>query len=195
MGFRFVAVGTSLGGFDALKSVLGPLPPGFPAPVAVVQHRSADDSGELAPLLGLHTRLPVVEIEDKTPIAEGKVYICPPNYHVLVEKNHFTLSVDAPVLHARPSIDVFFESAADSFRSDVIGVVLSGMSKDGASGLKRIKERGGYVVVQDPQAAEGPIMPEAAIASVSVDKVLQLGEISILLNELCAEQGSKHEGG
>jgi len=98
------------------------------------------------------------------------------------------LSTDAPVLHARPSIDMFFESAADSFADGVIGILLTGMSKDGTAGLKRIKQRGGYAVVQDPAGAEGRMMPEAAIGSVAVDRILALGDIAPLLVELCAGQ-------
>ena len=188
MSFQFVAIGTSLGGFRALQIVLGGLPRDLPLPVAVVQHRSPDDSDALASLLASYTQMPVTEIEDKDSIQSGHIYICPSNYHVLVDGAHFALSTDAPVLHARPSIDLFFESAADSFADEVIGILLTGMSKDGTAGLKRIKQRGGYAVVQDPAAAEGRIMPEAAIGSVAVDRILALGDIAPLLVELCAGQ-------
>ena len=114
--------------------------------------------------------------------------MCPSNYHLLVDRDHFALSTDAPVLHARPSIDVFFESAAESFRGGVIGILLTGMSKDGTAGLQRIKETGGYAVVQDPAAAEGHVMPKAAIDSVAVDKILPLEEIAPFLTALCAGQ-------
>ena len=188
MSFQFVAIGTSLGGFRALQIVLGGLPRDLPLPVAVVQHRSPDDSDALASLLASYTQMPVTEIEDKEPIQSGHIYICPSNYHVLVDGGHFALSTDAPVLHARPSIDMFFESAADSFADRVIGILLTGMSKDGTAGLKRIKQRGGYAVVQDPAGAEGRMMPEAAIGSVAVDRILALGDIAPLLVELCAGQ-------
>ena len=191
MEFEFVAVGTSLGGFHALEVVLSGLPKDFPLPIGVVQHRRYDDCEEFAPLLSTYTPLPVIEIEDKEPIEPGHVYVCPSNYHLLVEREHFGLSTDDPVLHARPSIDVFFESAAQAFGEATIGVLLTGMSKDGTAGLQRIKEHGGYVVVQDPSAAEGQIMPEAAIASVSVDRVLPLKEIARFLVELCAGQRTK----
>jgi two-component system, chemotaxis family, protein-glutamate methylesterase/glutaminase len=188
MPFQFVAVGTSFGGFHALKTVLGGLRNDFPLPIGVVQHRSHADSDAFAPLLANHTPLPVLEVEDKEPIREGYVYVCPPNYHLLVDGDHFALSTDAPVFHARPSIDVLFESAADSLQEGVIGVLLTGMSKDGAAGLRRIKENGGYVMVQDPSAAAGRIMPKAAIASVVVDKILPLEEIAPSLTALCVGQ-------
>jgi len=188
MVFQFVAVGTSLGGFHALTTVLGGLSKDFPVPIAVVQHRSHEDSDALARLLASQMKLKVVEIDDKLPMQEGSIYVCPSNYHLLVDGKHFALSTDAPVLHARPSIDVFFESAAEAFNEGVIGVLLTGMSKDGTSGLRKIKEHGGYVVVQDPAAAEGRIMPKTAIASVEVDKILPLEEIAPLLTALCAGQ-------
>jgi two-component system, chemotaxis family, protein-glutamate methylesterase/glutaminase len=111
MPFQFVAVGTSFGGFHALKTVLDGLRNDFPLPI-VVQHRSHADSDTFAPLLANHTPLPVLEVEDKEPIREGYIYVCPPNYHLLVDGDHFALSTDAPVFHAKPSIDVCLESAA-----------------------------------------------------------------------------------
>ena len=191
MPFQFVAVGTSLGGFNALKTVLGALPKDFPLPIGVVQHRSQDDSDAVAPFLAQHVQMPVIEINDKEPIRKGHVYVCPSNYHLLVDGHHFALSTDAPVLHARPSIDLFFETAAESFGDAVIGVLLTGMSKDGAAGLNKIKEAGGYAVVQDPLAAEGQIMPKAAIASVAIDKILALEEIAPYLAALCAGQRTR----
>ena len=188
MAFQFVAVGTSLGGFHALKTVLGALSKDFRLPIGVVQHRSSDDSEALAPLLAVETVLPVVEVNDKEPIKDGHIYICPSNYHLLVDTDHFALSTDAPVLHARPSIDVFFQSAAECFGGGTIGVLLTGMSKDGTAGLMKIKESGGYTIVQDPSGAEGHIMPQTAVASVEIDKVLPLEEIGPVLTELCTEQ-------
>lgn len=186
-----VAIGTSLGGFEALKTVLGGLPPDFPAAVTVVQHRSGEDSEGLARLLAPHLALPVVEVEDKDEIRGGYIYLSPANYHLVAERGYFSLSTDPPVMYARPSIDVLFESAADSFGKNVVGVLLTGMSRDGAAGMAKIKERGGVTVVQDPRTAEGSAMPEFAIASVAVDKVLSLTEIAPFLVELCAGQRSR----
>ncbi len=188
MAFQIVAIGTSLGGFHALKTVLGALPKDFPLPIAVVQHRSYGDSELFAPLLATQVNLPVIEVNDKDEIKEGHIYVCPPNYHLLVDDDHFALSTDEPILHARPSIDVFFQSAAETFREGVIGVLLTGMSKDGTAGLTRIKEVGGYVLVQDPAAAEGHLMPKAAIDAVAVDKILPLEQIASFLNALSAGQ-------
>jgi two-component system chemotaxis response regulator CheB len=186
-----IAVGTSLGGFEALKTILGGLPADFPTPIAVVQHRSGEDSEGLLHLMEPYVRLPLVEVEDKDQIMDGYVYVCPPNYHLVAERGYFSLSADSPVMYARPSIDVLFESVAESFGNRAVGVLLTGMSRDGTAGLARIKERGGFALVQDPSSAEGHTMPESAIASVAVDKVLPLAEIAAFLVELCAGQRSR----
>lgn len=186
MNWQFIAIGTSLGGFQALRTLLGALPKDFPLPVGLVQHRSSEDSGAFAPLLAAHAELPVIEVDDKEEIRNGCVYVCPSNYHMIIDGEHFALSTDKPVLHARPSIDVFFESAAEAYGESVIGVLLTGMSRDGTAGLAKIKENGGFTIVQDPHAAEGRIMPETAIASVAIDKILPLEDIGPFLTGLCA---------
>ncbi len=93
----------------------------------------------------------------------GRVYLGPPDYHLLAEPENFSLSTDDPVQYARPSVDLLFESAADSFGPAVIAVVLSGANRDGARGAARVREKGGRVVVQDPATAESPVMPLAAL--------------------------------
>jgi two-component system chemotaxis response regulator CheB len=191
MAFQIVVVGTSLGGFHALKSVLGGLPKDFPLPVVVVQHRSLEDSELFAPLLSTYVRLPVVEVEDKQEIKRGQIFVGPSNYHVLIDGVHLALSTEEPILYARPSIDVLFESAAESLGEGVLAVLLTGMSRDGTTGLKRIKECGGFTVVQDPSTAEGQVMPEAAISAQVADKVLPLDAIASLLVDLSAGQRMK----
>ncbi len=191
MPFKLIVIGASLGGFHALKTVLADLPKDFPLPVVVVQHRSFEDSELFGPLLAQHVQLPVVEVEDKLEIKEGQILVAPSNYHILIEDTHLALSADAPVLRARPSIDVLFESAAESFGEDVLGVLLTGMSHDGVAGLKRIGECGGYTIVQDPLTAEGRIMPEAAIESAMPDKILPLDKIGAFLMDLSVGQRMK----
>jgi two-component system, chemotaxis family, protein-glutamate methylesterase/glutaminase len=184
MNTALIVAGASLGGFDALATLLGALPEDFPLPLAVVQHRSAD-SDELLPLLLQRAcRLPLAEVEDKQPILPGTVYIAPANYHLLVELDHFALSVDHRVQYARPSIDVLFESAADAYRERLAAVLLSGSNEDGARGIARVKARGGLTIVQDPASAESARMPAAAIAATPVDHVLPLAGIARLLNDL-----------
>ena len=184
-GYRVVLVGTSYGGVEALQELLPRLSPALAVPVLIVQHRSRDEDGGLCEFLRGHSPLPVVEPNDKDEVLAGRVYLAPRDYHLLVEGDRFALSVDAPVTYARPSIDVLFESAADAYGAAAIGVVLTGANRDGALGLARIKARGGFAVVQDPDEAESRAMPEAAVAAAKVDRVLQLREIAPLVNELC----------
>lgn len=180
---RVVVIGTSLGGMRALQLVLGGLANDFPLPVAVVQHRGTETAqSQLAPLLQLYSALPISEAEDKQPFQGGRVYLAPPDYHLLVGDGRLALSVDERVQHARPSIDVLFESAADTYREGVQAVVLTGASADGALGAQRVKRHGGTVVAQDPKTAEAPAMPRAAIAAGAVDCVLPLPEIAAYLN-------------
>src|SRR5690606_35205527 len=108
--------------------------------------------------------LRVKEADEKEKIKPGCVYIAPPNYHLLIEKNEtFSLSIDEKVNYARPSIDVLFDSAAYVYYDQLIGVVMTGANHDGAMGLKKIKENGGMTIVQDPETAISRFMPEAAI--------------------------------
>ncbi|MCU1277665.1 MAG: chemotaxis response regulator containing a CheY-like receiver domain and a methylesterase domain [bacterium] len=182
---RVVVVGTSMGGMHALEIVLRGLRPDFALPIAIVQHRGADASAQqsqLAGLLQLHCALPVVEANDKEPMSGGRVYLGPPDYHLLVDDGRFALSVDDRVSHARPSVDVLFESAADSYREGVLGIILTGDGGDGAHGATCIKRRGGMVIAQDPRTAEAPSMPQRAIAAGAVDHVLPLADIAPYLN-------------
>lgn len=185
MAFKLVVIGASLGGLRALPEVLAALPGTFPAPVALVQHREAGSDEMLIRLLQRHTALVVREVEDKTAIRPGYVYVAPADYHLLVEADHFALSTEPPVQYARPSIDVLFESAAEVYGASVVGVILTGASQDGAAGLAAIKQYGGLAVVQSPTTAESRVMPEAAIAATTVDKILAPKEIGPFLISLC----------
>ena len=175
---QLVAVGTSLGGLNALIELLKALPATLRVPVVVVQHRSPAADGGLAVLLQEHTSLLVEEAEDKQPMSSGTVYLAPPDYHLLIEEcGVLALSTDAPVRSARPSIDVLFETAADAYGPALVGVLLTGASADGAEGLAAIKARGGRAIVQDPATAECRTMPAAGISATTVDYVLPLAAI------------------
>ncbi len=183
MTHNLVVLGASWGGLHAVQVVLGALPAHFPVPLVVVQHREKEADETLTGLLQNHCALPVAEAEDKMPIEPGRVYVAPPDYHLLIESGHCALSTDEPVNFARPSIDVLFESAADAYGERVIGVILTGANADGAQGLAAIQRRGGVTIAQDPAGAEAPAMPEAAIALGVVDRVLGLEEIGRMLVE------------
>jgi two-component system chemotaxis response regulator CheB len=183
---RLVVIGTSAGGLNALQVLLGGLDAHFNLPVAVVQHRGQEDDGALINLLRSYCPLPLEEPEDKQPILPGHVYLAPPTYHLLVERASFALDTEDRVVSARPSIDVLFESAAIAYHEDLIGVVLTGASRDGAEGARQIKERGGTLIVQDPETAENRIMPAAALSLSTADHILPLAEIAPLLNRCAA---------
>jgi len=183
--FAIVVVGTSLGGLSALKVLLAGLHRDFPLAVAIVQHRHKDSEPALLDCLQKYGELAIKEVEDKDELRPGKVYLAPADYHLLVESGYFSLSTDQPVLFARPSIDVLFESAADVYKEQVIGVLLTGANHDGAQGLAKIKAGGGLAIVQDPKTAESSIMPQSAIATTSVDAILPLSEIAPYLMNLC----------
>ena len=175
-----------MGGMAALGQIFGVLPADFSVPIVVAQHRFRTSGEALPDFLRRRSNLSVVDATDKQWIHPGHVYLAPANYHLLVDRGgELSLSVDAAVAYSRPSIDVLFESAADAYPGQVIGVVLTGANADGARGAKRIKERGGFVVVQDPKTAESPEMPTAAIAETRVDRVLPLNRIGPFLVELC----------
>lgn len=180
-----VVVGTSLGGLAALEQLLAGLPSRFPWPVVIVQHRSRYSESTLADLLQRHTALRVREPVDKEELQPGHAYLAPADYHLLIDGRHLALSTEAPVLYARPSIDVLFESAAESFGAAVVGVALTSASADGARGAARIKARGGRLVVQAPETAECPVLPRAVLAATPVDHVLPLEAIAPFLVSLC----------
>ena len=173
-----VVIGASLGGFDAVRLLLGRLPASFPAPIVLVQHRMSDVDGLLLDLLRVDSPLPVSEPEDKDPIVPGCAYLAPSDYHLLVERGFFSLSTEDPVCHARPSIDVLFQSAADAYGSSAVAVLLTGSNRDGANGARAVKKAGGRVLVQDPRTALSPVAPEAALECTVVDSVLALPRIA-----------------
>ena len=135
-----------------------------------------------APSAAAFARCRIVEASDKDPLDGGRVFLAPPDYHLLIDDGCFALSIDPRVCHARPSIDVLFESAADVYREGVLAVLMTGASADGTMGAMRIKRRGGRVVAQDPRTAESAVMPQAAINAGVVDQVLPLDEIAPYLN-------------
>ncbi len=184
--YTAVVIGTSAGGLQALSTILPALPADFPVPVMVVQHRLATADVSLDELLGDQCSVTVKQAEDKEAPAAASVYIAPPDYHLLIEADRsFSLSVDPPIHFARPAIDVLFETAAEAYGRMLIGIVLTGASRDGAAGLRKITTLGGHAVVQDPATAHSAVMPQAAIAAARVDRILPLDEIAAHLTTLC----------
>ncbi|MBF0106254.1 MAG: chemotaxis protein CheB [Deltaproteobacteria bacterium] len=179
---KTVVIGVSAGGMEALTVIVKSLPKDFAPAMIIVQHQKEDSDNFLVHYLNERSKIPVVEAEDKQKIGAGRIYIAPPGYHLLVEGDEqFSLSIDAKVSFARPSIDVLFESAADVYAENLIGIILTGANSDGARGLKKIKDAGGTVIVQDPETAHTKAMPLAALALTKADYILPLEKIGPLL--------------
>ena len=192
--YDLICIGASWGGLHAVGRILSDIPRELTQAIVVAQHRHPDSfEATLPELLGLQIPRPVRDIEDKLEIEPSRVYVAPPDYHVLVERGSFALSLEERVQYARPSIDVLFESAADAYRDRVIGVILTGANEDGAAGLRRIKARGGVAIVQDPAQAARRAMPDAAIAATVADAVLPLEEIGPFLFGLCVAPAGVRE--
>lgn len=190
MAYSIVVVGTSWGGLHALRELVGKLPAGFSIPTVLVQHRHRESDHLLSTLLQERTALRVAEVEDKAPIEPGTLFVAPADYHLLVDRGFFTLSTDPPVRYSRPSIDVTFYSAADAYASATVGVVLTGANSDGSRGLRRIFDRGGLALVQDPTTAESPTMPSAAIRCVPDAQVQTIANIATTLASLQLQDAS-----
>lgn len=160
-----ILIGGSAGAIPVLVEILPLLADALVTPIVIAMHLPPEPS-RLSNVLREVSRRDVREAEDKEPLAPSTIFLAPPNYHVLVERNlTLALSVDEPVQYSRPSIDVLFESAADALGPGVVAVVLSGANDDGARGLERIRRAGGIAIVQDPTTAAISTMPLAALAS------------------------------
>lgn len=185
--YKAIVIGTSAGGLTALSSLLKVLPADYPFPIIIVQHRIKDQRCLLEEVLQYQCALTIKQADEKEAIKNGVVYIAPPDYHLLIEEDRtFSLSVDEHVLFSRPAIDVLFESAAIVFREQLVGILLTGASRDGAQGMSTIKEYGGKTIVQQPEEADFPFMPEAAIKTGMIDQVCTLLEMQHFLLNLRA---------
>lgn len=163
MSPHLIVIGASAGGVTAIRTLLHHLPETFRVPILVVQHLPAD--AQIDPKLVFHfAGHEIAEARDKLPIEARSVYFAPPGYHTLVERElTLALSQDEPLHHARPAIDVTFESAALALGERLCGVLLTGANADGALGLLEIANSGGTVMVQCLEEAEVPMMPAAAL--------------------------------
>jgi two-component system chemotaxis response regulator CheB len=186
-----IVIGVSAGGVGALKLLLSALPHDMPIPIMIVQHVTADADYALPDLLNQLCAIHVKEAEECEAAEPATIYLAPPNYHLLIESDRtFSLSIDPPVCFARPSIDVLFESAAHAYGSALIGIVLTGANHDGSQGLKLIKQKGGLIIVQDPDDADMPDMPRAAIETAAPDYTVTLQQLAPLLVQVVCQPGS-----
>jgi two-component system chemotaxis response regulator CheB len=177
-----IVIGASSGGVEALSVLLPSLPARLRLPVFVVLHLPPDRPSRLADIFSRKCAVPVREAEDKQPVEAGTVYFAPPDYHLLLDVGPtLALSTDEAVNFSRPSIDVLFESARDIYGHRLLAMLLTGASHDGAAGIYAIRRAGGCAVVQRPDTAQAPLMPESALKRGPVDFVLTLEEIAALL--------------
>src|ERR1035437_1844751 len=182
MNYEAIVIGVSSGGMNAMKVMFSLLPKEFNTPIIIVQHISSQSENLWIRLLNDESNLYIKEADEKEKIENGKVYIAPPNYHLLIERDKtFSLTIDERINYARPSIDVLFESAAEAYKNKLIGVILTGSNNDGTNGIKRIQECGGLTIIQNPETAESAYMPKSAIAAIHPDYILSLEEIIKLL--------------
>lgn len=183
---RIVVIGASHGGVQALRTLAARLPDGFPAPVLIVLHVGARPS-MLPSILNDAGPLPADHVLTETALEPGRIYVAPPDRHLVVI-DHAAVTLRGPRENwARPAIDPLFRSAAEVFGRGVIGVILTGQLNDGTPGLYEIKRRGGVAVVQDPADAEAPSMPRSALDNVEVDFCVSLAEMPELLVRLASE--------
>jgi two-component system, chemotaxis family, protein-glutamate methylesterase/glutaminase len=180
-----IVMGASAGAVEALSAILPTLPIDYPLPLLVVVHVPPEKNSGLAELFRAKCRLEVREADDKEPIQGGTIYFAPPDYHLLVERDkRLSLSSEEPVSYSRPSIDVLFESAAEAYGPGLVGIILTGANRDGARGLRAVRDAGGTAVVQDPDLAQAREMPRAALEDCPLARAMSLEEIAAFLQQV-----------
>jgi two-component system chemotaxis response regulator CheB len=184
---NIIVIGASTGGFEALKKLIRGLPPTIDASIFIVWHMSPDGHGILPHVLNGVNSLYAAHAQDMEPINSGRIYVAPPDHHLLLEKGRVRISRGPKENRFRPAIDPLFRSAAYHYKNRVIGIILSGGLDDGSAGLWAIKQFGGLAVVQDPADAEAPSMPEHALQAVEADHKVSVSEMPVLLADLVQE--------
>jgi two-component system chemotaxis response regulator CheB len=183
--YKAVVIGGSAGSFQGITEILSNLPADFSLPIIMCLHRLKHVRNGFVEALSIKSVKPVVEPFDKEQIKKGKVYLAPANYHMSIELgNTFSLSTEEMFNNSRPAIDITLETAAYNYRDKLIGILLSGANKDGAIGMKRIKDRGGITIIQDPEECMIDTMPTAAKNITEIDHTLKVQEIVGFLKEL-----------
>jgi two-component system chemotaxis response regulator CheB len=183
-----IVVGASKGGFDALKTVLAPLPENICAPILVVRHQAGNITDYAIKSLNQVCQLKVKYAEENEKPVAGTVYLAPPDKHLLVSENgRLTLSQSEKVNFSRPAIDPLFQSAASFYGRGLLAVLLTGLNSDGTKGVIRVKSLDGKVLVQDPDSAEAREMPQAALAAADVDYIVWLEQIGPFIWQLCRD--------
>jgi two-component system chemotaxis response regulator CheB len=183
--YKAIVIGGSAGSFQGITQILSSIPADFSLPIILCLHRLKHVRNGFVEALSIKSIKPVVEPYDKENIKRGKVYLAPANYHLSIELgNSIALSTEEMFNNSRPSIDITLETAAYNYRDKLIGILLSGANKDGALGMKRIKDRKGLTIIQDPEECMIDTMPTAARNLTEIDHTLKVQEIVQFLKEL-----------
>jgi len=182
-----IVIGASAGGFEAIKHLVSALPPSMDASIFIVWHMAPHLRGILPDVLKKFETIPAAHALDMEPIVRNRIYVAPPDRHLLIEDGKVRVTRGPKENRFRPAVDPLFRSAAYVYGPRVTGVILSGALDDGTAGLWAIKQHGGLAVVQDPADAEVSSMPEHAIREVKVDYCVPLADMANLLVKLSAE--------
>jgi len=183
--YKAIVIGGSAGSFQGISKILSSLPKDFELPIILCLHRLKHVRHGFVEALNIKSTITLLEPEDKEPIKRGHIYLAPANYHLCIELgNTFALSTEEMVNNSRPSIDITLETAAYNYRNRLIGILLSGANKDGALGMKKIKDRGGLTIVQEPSECMIDTMPTAALSLTQIDYVLNVQGIIDFIREL-----------
>ena len=183
--YKAVIIGGSAGSFQVITKILSSLPDNFRYPMLLCLHRLKHIRSGFVETLSIKSSIPIIEPSDKEHIRAGTAYLAPANYHMYIEVgNTIALSTEDVVNHSRPSIDLSFITAGKAYRDKLLAIILSGANKDGAYGVKRIKEMGGTVIVQDPNECEVKTMTESALKMTKVDYIYDTDKIIRFLKNL-----------
>ena len=183
--FKAIVIGGSAGSFQGIAKILASIPADFNLPIIMCLHRLKHVRNGFVEALSLKSLMTITEPYDKLNIKKGMVYLAPANYHMSVELgNYFSLSTEEMMNNSRPAIDITLSSAGYVYKDRLVGILLSGANKDGAIGMKNIKDKGGLTIVQDPKECMIDTMPTAALNVTQIDHVLQIDGIVAFLNEL-----------
>lgn len=182
---KIIVIGGSAGSFNTVRKVLSSIGKDFPLPIILCLHRLKDIRSGFVESLNISSNLMVVEPLDKDPIKPGFAYLSPSNYHLLIENaQNFALSTEPDINYSRPSLDITFETAGNSFRDKMAGIILSGANTDGSKGLFSAFKNGAYTIIQKPENAQFNIMPGEAIKYFTPHKILTDDEIVVFINSL-----------
>lgn len=183
--YKAIVIGGSAGSFQGIIKILSQLSADFPLPIIMALHRLKHVRHGFVEALSIKSNIKISEPEDKESIRKGMAYLAPANYHLSVELgNYFSLSTEEMVNNSRPAIDITLGSAAYLYRTKLIGILLSGANRDGALGMKQIKDKGGITIIQDPAECMIDTMPKAAQSITTIDHTLGIDSIVAFLKEL-----------